>query len=169
MKSFRRTKHALSAWNTLFCLLQGMPGFVRLDPSDATFVDVIHTDVKSIIMGGKQTHTIFFDFLFCGPTNYRHKILLFVFRKLKWKTMISDMLNCLSTYMKKSDSRAEGRRKKRPTKLTIFFLKEKKMQIVLKWKNMYFDEKFCEIYSFGSICFIKIYINWNHLQGRTLP
>ena len=35
------------------------------------------------------------------------------------------MLNCLSTYMKKSDSRAEGRRKKRPTKLTIFFEREK--------------------------------------------
>ena len=34
-------------------LFQDMPTFVRLDPGDAEFVDVIHTDAKSILMGGK--------------------------------------------------------------------------------------------------------------------
>lgn len=34
-----------------------MPGFVILDPSDALFVDVIHTDAKSIIMGGKNLNS----------------------------------------------------------------------------------------------------------------
>ncbi len=33
-------------------LFQDMPTFVRLDPTDADFVDVIHTDSKSIMMGG---------------------------------------------------------------------------------------------------------------------
>lgn len=33
-------------------LFQDMPEFVRLDPGDAEFVDVIHTDAKSILMGG---------------------------------------------------------------------------------------------------------------------
>jgi pancreatic triacylglycerol lipase len=34
-------------------LFQDMPTFVRLDPTDADFVDVIHTDSKSIMMGGQ--------------------------------------------------------------------------------------------------------------------
>ena len=33
-------------------LFQDMPEFVRLDPGDAEFVDVIHTDAKSILVGG---------------------------------------------------------------------------------------------------------------------
>ncbi|XP_059098769.1 pancreatic triacylglycerol lipase-like isoform X2 [Tigriopus californicus] len=33
-------------------LFQSMPEFVRLDPDDAEFVDVIHTDAKSILMFG---------------------------------------------------------------------------------------------------------------------
>ena len=33
-------------------LFQNTPEFVRLDPGDAEFVDVIHTDAKSILMGG---------------------------------------------------------------------------------------------------------------------
>jgi hypothetical protein len=35
-----------------------MPKFVRLDPDDATFVDVIHTDAKSILMLGKKNQKI---------------------------------------------------------------------------------------------------------------
>lgn len=34
-------------------LFQRMPEFVRLDPGDAEFVDVIHTDAKSILMFGE--------------------------------------------------------------------------------------------------------------------
>jgi hypothetical protein len=34
-------------------LFQGMPSHVRLDPTDAEFVDVIHTDGKGIIFLGK--------------------------------------------------------------------------------------------------------------------
>lgn len=30
-----------------------MPAFVRLDESDASFVDVIHTDGRTILLGGK--------------------------------------------------------------------------------------------------------------------
>lgn len=37
-------------------LFQDMPEFVRLDPGDAEFVDVIHTDAKSILMGGMIQH-----------------------------------------------------------------------------------------------------------------
>ena len=33
-------------------LFQSMPEFVRLDPGDADFVDVIHTDARSILMFG---------------------------------------------------------------------------------------------------------------------
>ena len=32
---------------------QGMPSFVRLDPTDAKLVDVIHTDGKSIFLLGE--------------------------------------------------------------------------------------------------------------------
>ena len=36
-------------------LFQHMPEFVRLDPGDADFVDVIHSDAKSILMFGKPS------------------------------------------------------------------------------------------------------------------
>lgn len=39
-------------------LFQGMPDFVRLDRGDANFVDVIHTDAKSILMGGMTPLTL---------------------------------------------------------------------------------------------------------------
>jgi len=43
----------ISALDPAQPLFQDMPMFVRLDPGDAEFVDVIHTDAKSILMGGK--------------------------------------------------------------------------------------------------------------------
>ncbi len=36
-------------------LFENMPTFVRLDPDDADFVDAIHTDAKSILMGGESS------------------------------------------------------------------------------------------------------------------
>lgn len=37
---------------------QNMPEFVRLDPSDAQLVDIIHTDSRSIILLGKLSHRV---------------------------------------------------------------------------------------------------------------
>lgn len=42
----------ISALDPAEPLFQHMPEFVRLDPGDAEFVDVIHSDAKSIFMGG---------------------------------------------------------------------------------------------------------------------
>eukprot|EP00095_Tigriopus_kingsejongensis_P002314 maker-scaffold347_size200506-snap-gene-0.21 protein:Tk02314 transcript:maker-scaffold347_size200506-snap-gene-0.21-mRNA-1 annotation:"pancreatic triacylglycerol lipase-like" len=42
----------ISAMDPAEPLFQSMPEFVRLDPDDAEFVDVIHTDAKSILMFG---------------------------------------------------------------------------------------------------------------------
>lgn len=38
---------------------QGLPPFVRLDPTDANLVDVIHTDGKSIFLLGEKQQTYF--------------------------------------------------------------------------------------------------------------
>ena len=45
-----------------------------------------------------------------------------------------------------------------PVRYQLFFFNEKKMQNVLKRKKKYLDKSFCEIYSFGPSCFIKMYI-----------
>ena len=44
----------ISALDPAEPLFQTMPEFVRIDPGDAEFVDVIHTDAKSILMFGKE-------------------------------------------------------------------------------------------------------------------
>ena len=74
---------------------------------------------------------------------------------------------------KKCRSSLQGRRKKTnrsvnggwgvnpqsATRIGFLFRKEKKMQNVLKQKYMYFDEKLCEICSFGPVlCFRPFWI-----------
>ena len=41
--------------------------------------------------------------------------------------------------------------------LIVFFIKEKKMQNVLKLTNMYFDENICEVYSFGRVLSFRLF------------
>ena len=53
LKSWRKVKLGrITALDPAQPLFKGMPEFVRLDPGDAEFVDVIHTDAKSFLMGG---------------------------------------------------------------------------------------------------------------------
>ena len=67
----------ISALDPAEPLFQSMPEFVRLDPGDADFVDVIHTDAKSILMFGK----------FCvkispaGDLSFFLELMLFIARK----------------------------------------------------------------------------------------
>lgn len=49
---------------------QGMPTNVRLDPTDAQLVDVIHTDGKSIFLLGK--HRLFHE----DPLFFTHRFLI---------------------------------------------------------------------------------------------
>jgi pancreatic triacylglycerol lipase len=54
LKSWRKVKLGrITALDPAQPLFKGMPEFVRLDPGDAGFVDVIHTDAKSFLMGGR--------------------------------------------------------------------------------------------------------------------
>ena len=43
------------------------------------------------------------------------------------------------------------------TKIVFFLRKRKKIQNVLKRKNMCFDEKICEIYSFGPVSRFRLF------------
>ena len=52
-------------------LFESTPAYIRLDPTDAEFVDVIHTDAKSLLVFGKalplcfgQIHPILWAFYF---------------------------------------------------------------------------------------------------------
>jgi len=58
LKSWRKVKLGrITALDPAQPLFKGMPEFVRLDPGDAEFVDVIHTDAKSFLMGGYGLET----------------------------------------------------------------------------------------------------------------